>query len=167
MHFNVRLHNMKQRYLLFLTLAVAGACCMYGSYRLGVNNGTRIGTAAGINRGAFGISLNILNAWIVAARMDESGNKAKGDELRYSQLYGLALEMQRVIHDESNSLSEYQKSSSKGVLRQVAEHYRTHPESFAFFDHLAAKEMLPLKGKLLTMFDQYKPAEQVSSPNDR
>jgi hypothetical protein len=143
---------------------IAGACCafgIWGGYFWGHSKGRQEGFDEGSVQSQYHQNLTNSVYLTLAAKKVESGDLKEADRIRNLLLLGSALDIKNAI--ESDTLPEelLQRAPSEGVLREVAEYYWRHPETMSILDDDPARRHL--KPKLLSLFEQYKPAEQAGT----
>jgi hypothetical protein len=140
---------------------IGGACLaigICGGYALGHRNGRQDGFETGCARAQYHQNLTNAVYLTLAAKKVEAGDPEEADRLRNLLLFGSALDIKNAIDSGSMPEDELQRTPSEGVITEVAAYYWRHPETIGILDDDPARQHL--KPRLLSLFEQYKPAEQ-------
>ena len=99
------------------------------SYRFGLEKGHQQGEAVQQERSKLAHGINNVVYLTLAAKKEEAGETATAERTRHLLLYGSAMDMQDAIDSGKLSPIELSKSSTDGVLSEVADYFHRHPDS--------------------------------------
>jgi hypothetical protein len=145
----------------FALLLIAGAFLAggaFGGFFWGYSKGLQEGFETGATQAQY--HQNITNSvyLTLAARKLEAGDQREADRIRHLLLFGSALDIRNAIDSGSLSKETLEKTPPEGVLKEVAAYYWRHPETIKILDDDPARRHL--KPRLLSLFEEYKTAEQ-------
>jgi hypothetical protein len=161
MCFTFGTNNMKRPVPLILIAAASCAAGICGGYFWGHSRGHRTGLEEGCAQVQYQQNLTNSVYLTLAAKKIESGDPKEADRIRNLLLFGSALDIKNAIESAAVPEEVLERAPSEGVLREVAAYYWRHPETISILDDDPARRHL--KPRLLSLFEQYKPAEQGSA----
>ena len=126
-------------------LAGFGVGCLVGQKR-GERRGIALGTFKRAKIECVYLTLSFRN--------ENRGDDVGAQDLRYRLLYGAAQELDSIASDEE--VSKEQQDEAFGIVRDVVNHYRLHPDSTSFLERSPFLDEF-VRPELEDFFESYPP----------
>lgn len=126
-----------------------------GAYQFGLEKGRKQGEVVQEARSQLGHNLTNAVYLTLAAKKEETGQADEAEKIRNLLLYGSVLDMRHAIDSGVLSPAELSRSSTTGVLSEVAAYFQRHPDSLTPIEQdPARKHLVP---ELKALMERHEP----------